>query len=642
VTSTLCYVTLAASLEAQTAPRTSLADMSIEQLLNVTVTTVSKKEQNLRDTAAAISVLSNDDLRRSGATSLPEALRLVAGLNVAGVNSREWAVSARGFNGVFASKLLVLIDGRVVYTPLFAGVVWDLQQVMLEDVDRIEVIRGPGAAIWGANAVNGVINVVTRTARETQGGFVSAGGGDVLRATAGARYGGRISERTSYRVFGTFRAQDEYALASGAPADDGWNGTQTGVRLDRYSLDERSHLTWQADATDVNSEGHAAEAYNVNTIARWGRRSSARSSVEVQGFFDRVYNNEAARTRNTADTFDLTAQQTFGAGERHDVIWGLGYRFVRNRFYQTSPGVLIRNPGVDLQLFTGFVQDEFTLVPNRATLTFGVKLEHNDFTGLEIQPSARIAIKPSGEQTVWGAVSRAVRTPSAIQAKDINGIIVGPPFVGPGGGRYLPTITGNADPTSEILWAYETGWRFQPRPRISVDLAAFYNEYADLITSAGVTRFVPGTPLGTAELPFRNLVDATTTGVEATVTLAPSTASRVTLVYSLIAEDLRAPTGVTGAITVVPPRHQFLLRSGYDVTRKLSVDGQFRFVDSSTGVSAYVTADLHALFTPYERFEFALVAQDLLASGHLEQGPAPITVAAQTPRKFYVKLTGRF
>jgi iron complex outermembrane recepter protein len=626
---------------AQTGQTGSLVDMSIEDLMNVRVTTVSKRDQNLRDTAAAISVISNDDLRRAGATSLPEALRLVVGMNVAAVNGREWAVSARGFNFVFASKLLVLIDGRTVYTPLYAGVAWPLRQVMLEDVDRIEVIRGPGAAIWGANAVNGVINVVTRSSQDTQGTFLSAGGGDVLQGTVEARYGGQINRNLSYRVSGSAESHDNFVLADGAPATDGWGARSAGFRFDRYSTDERTQLTLLGDGTGIWTHPDGFESYTTSALARWSRRSSSRSNVEVQGFHDRQATNQKVRSRNITDTFDVTFQQTAGVGARNDVVWGAGHRFIRNQFFQTNPNVQIRNPGFDLRLFSVFVQDEFSLVPDAVTLTAGVKIEHNDFTGFEVQPTVRAMIKPSRQQTVWTAFSRAVRTPSTIQGKDVNGIVVGAPFVGPGGGRYSPTITGNGDPLSEILWAYELGYRVQPAARVGVDLAAFYNRYGGLITTAGVSRFVPGSPVGTAEIPFKNLLDATTQGLEATVTMAPSTASRVTLLYALTYQDLRGPANADLSLISAPPRNQLSIRTGYNFRPNLSIDGQLRYVGKIPGTPDYLTADLHLLFRPVDRFEFAILAQDLLDRHHPEQGPAPITTITETPRRIYATLTWR-
>ena len=296
-------------LGAASPPDRSLADLSLEELMNETVTSVSKREQKLSEAAAAITVLTNDDLRRSGATSIAESLRLVPGLNVATVNSHDWAISARGFNNVFSKNLLVLVDGRAVYSPLFAGVFWDLQQTMLEDVDRIEVIRGPGATVWGANAVNGVINIVTRSARETQGAFLYAGSGNVHELIAGAREGGRAGANTYYRVFGSYQHTDSDMLTNGQTANDAWWAKHGGFRFDHYP-DANTQLTWQAEATDVTVNGQAVASHNLNTLARWTRQLGGRSNLELQAYYDHTYRDQSSQAEIRTDTFDVTAQYT--------------------------------------------------------------------------------------------------------------------------------------------------------------------------------------------------------------------------------------------------------------------------------------------------------------------------------------------
>ncbi|HEY8933204.1 MAG TPA: TonB-dependent receptor, partial [Rariglobus sp.] len=528
------------NLAAQSETR-SFADLSLEELMNETVTSVSKKEQPLFDSATAISVLTNDDLRRSGATTIPDALRLVPGMDVGAVNSREFAVSARGFNSVFANKLLVLMDGRPVYTGLFGGVYWDLQQTPMEDVDRVEVIKGPGATVWGANAVNGVINVVTRSARDTQGGMIYGGGGDVHEEMGGVRYGGRLGENTYYRVFASYQSNDDYPLANGQSAGDSWLGRTAGFRIDHYP-DPDAHLTWQADITDVRSD--ISDGYDVNTLGRWTRQLSDRSSIEVQAYYDRLYRDESARSAPLSDTFDLTAQHTFGAGDRHAVIWGGGYRFSDYQIGQTTPAITVRDGDFHLHLFSVFAQDEFKLVPDRLTLTTGIKIEHNDYTGFELQPGVRMVFKPAKNQTLWAAVSRAVRTPTALEGRDTFAIVTGPPVPGPGGGSYLPAIVGESDIQREVLWAYEMGYRFVPTSQVNVDLAVFYNDYSNLITFGETSRFVPGAPLGTLEIPWENSLSGHTYGGEAAVTVAPMKTWRLIAGYSLMFQQIHGPTGV--------------------------------------------------------------------------------------------------
>jgi iron complex outermembrane receptor protein len=615
----------------------SSGDVSLEELVNIKVTSVSKKAENLNDAPAAISVLSNDDLRRSGATSVAEALRLVPGLDVGQVNSSQWAISSRGFNNVYANKLLVLMDGRAVYTPLFAGVYWDLQQPMLEDVDRIEVIRGPGATLWGANAVNGVINVVTRSAKDTQGAMIYGGGGDVHQAMGGARYGGQIGDNTYYRVFGSYQLNDDSSLANGQSARDGWQSVEGGFRLDHYPQAD-THLTWQADTTVSDLDDHTSDGYNVNTLGRWTRELSERASLEAQAYYDRTYRNEAIRSRYSIDTVDLSLQHMFGLGERNDVIWGLGYRFMVNGNEQTNPNNSVHNGSFNRQIFSAFVQDEFKIVPDKFTLTAGTKLEHNDITGFEIQPSIRAVCKPAENQTVWAAVSRAVRTPNDLAAGDVFAIGVGAPIPGPGGGLYVPTLVSGSNLKSEVLWAYELGYRIQPCNRISVDIATFYNNYSDLLGFGNPTQFTPGTPYGVAKIPWANNQSGHTYGGEVSVTVTPADNWRLIASYSLLKENIHGQSAISGG----DPQHQVTLRSSYDFTKHASLDAQIRYVSQFSNVPAYVTADVRLSYRLTARLELSLVGQNLFEDRHLEQGSIPLTATAEIPRGFYGKITWRF
>jgi iron complex outermembrane recepter protein len=619
-----------------------LADLSIEELLNESITSVSKKEQRLGDAAAAITVLSNDDIRRSGATTLVDALRLVPGVDVAAANSHESAVSVRGFNNVFANKLLVMIDGRSVYSPISAGVVWDMQQTPLEDVDRIEIIRGPGATIWGANAVNGVINIVTRSAQASQGGLLYGGVGDVHKTLSGARYGGELGEHTYYRLFASYQSSNDSPLASGQNANDGWLARHGGWRVDHYA-DDGTQLTWQADATDVDVSGSAVHGYDINTLGRWSRSWSARSSAEVQAYYDRSVRDEPTRANVSAETIDLSAQHTFGMGSRNDVIWGVGYRHMHNTFMQSNDYVMVRNSKFDLQLFSVFAQDEFQVLPDRLTLTAGLKLEHNDFTGFELQPSVRAMFKPAQSQTVWAAVSRAVRTPALSESKDAFAVTAGAPIQGPDGGFYIPTVVNNGDPAAEVLRAYEFGYRIQPERRVSVDLASFYNVYSGLIAFADIKRWVPGTPVGIAELPSTNLLSGKSYGGEIAMTFAPLDRWRLTGSYSLLREHFMGPKNVNQlGLGSLSPEHQVSLRSAYDVTAQLKLDVQLRYVEHIESVPSYVTADVRLAYRCSEQLEFSLTGQNLLQKQHPELGVQPLTVTAEVPRSVYGKFAWRF
>ncbi|RYD24456.1 MAG: TonB-dependent receptor [Verrucomicrobiaceae bacterium] len=615
-----------------------LADLSIEQLMNEHVTSVSKREQSLMDAASAISVLTNDDIRRSGATSVPEALRLVPGMSVGQINASQWSISSRGFSGQYANKLLVMVDGRTVYTPTLAGVYWDMQQSMLQDVDRIEVIRGPGGTLWGANAVNGVINIESKSARDTQGGMLYASGGDVQLTSEGMRYGGKIGESTYYRVFGSYQLTDSYDMPGGGSAMDRWYSESGGFRLDHYE-GEDTHFTWQGDATGVDINDHASDGYNVNTLGRWTREFAERSSVEMQAYYDRTYRNESTRAKVTVDTYDLSAQQTFGIGERHDVIWGLGYRFVGNESEQTTPAILVRDDYMDLHLFNAFIQDEFKLIPDKLTLTAGTKLEHNDFTGFEIQPSLRAVFKPTENQTVWAAVSRAVRTPNILEDSDMFAVLLGEPIPGPGG-TYVPRIVGTANADSEVLWAYELGYRIQAEERVNVDVALFYNDYERLIDfSTTPVNFVPGATENTAEFPLMNLRSGRTYGGEASVTVEPVDNWRLSASYSLLLADLRGPE--VGSHPVSDNQQQGILRSSVDFG-KASFDAQLRAVDQEVGVGGYVTADARLSYRPTDKLELSLVGQNLLDSGHREANQFFGTTNGTVPRGFYARVTWNF
>ena len=617
-------------------------DLSLEELMNETVTSVSKREQKLSDAATAITVLTNDDIRRSGAVTVPDALRLVPGMSVASVNASQFAVSARGFNDLFANKLLVLVDGRAVYSPVYAGVYWDVEQAMLEDVDRIEVIRGPGATVWGANAVNGVVNIVSREARDTQGALVYGSAGDVLETDSGVRYGGRIGDRTYYRVYAGIRSMDDYRLADGRSAGDGWQGQQGGLRVDHHATEDTT-LTWQAGATDFDTDDDRFEDYNANTLGRLTRRWSDRSSLEIQIYYDHTNRDEPDRARMRTNTADFSAQHTFGVGERNDVIWGLGYRFVSTGIEQTTPLLEVRNGEARTDLYSFFVQDEFKAIPDKLTLTGGVKLEHNDYTGIEIQPSLRAALKPTKNQTVWTAVSRAVRTPGSLEGQELLAVAAGQPFVGPGGGLYVPRAVGNPGLSSETLWAYECGYRVQPHSRVSVDLALFYNVYDDLVSASQITRFVPGAPFGAAEIPFLNLLSGETYGGELSATVSPADAWRLTASYSLLRASVHGPASADPEnFEEGSPRNQAALRSSHDLTRRLSVDGQLRYVDAIRSAPSYITADLRLVHRFNDGLEIALVGQNLLQDQHLERGQAFYTATAEVPRSFYGKLTWRY
>ncbi|WP_269719594.1 TonB-dependent receptor plug domain-containing protein [Desulforapulum autotrophicum] len=411
---------------------TDLTQFSIEQLMEVQVTSVAKKSQGLSDSAAAIFVITNEDLRRSGVTNIPDALRMVPGMNVARIDSNKWAVNSRGFNGRFSAQLLVMIDGRSVYTPTFSGVYWEVNDVLLEDVDRIEVIRGPGATLWGANAVNGVINIITKSAKETQGGFVSAGAGNVEKTMAGFRYGGTTGKDITWRIYAKQNSRGAFEHLSGGDGNDDWKTTRTGFRMDS-DLTARDNLTVQGDVYqgEINQDlflispttpDSFMDTFPVETsvsggnlLSRWERTLSSTSDLSLQVYYDTSRRTEDWINEDR-DNVDIDFQHRFAPGARHEIIWGARYRYTQDDF-STSDKIDTAIVQLDSdsrcdQLYSAFIRDEILFLDNRLHLTLGSKFEHNDYSGFEIQPSARVMWSMNPSHKFWGAVSRAVRTPS--------------------------------------------------------------------------------------------------------------------------------------------------------------------------------------------------------------------------------------
>src|SRR5690348_6621694 len=621
---------LGSSVSAQNQGVPDISRMSIEELMNVEVTSVAKRPQRVADAAAAVFVITQEDIRRSGAASIPEALRMVPGLQVAQIDQNKWAIGSRGFNGRFDNKLLVLIDGRSVYTPLFSGVYWNVQDVMLEDVDRIEVIRGPGATLWGANAVDGVINVITKKAKATQSAVVTAGGGTEERAAGGVRFGSKLGDNTYYRAYTKYFDWAPSVYPSGMTAHDGWDALRGGFRADWTPAGANS-LTVQGDvyrsrfnetltvaslsAPYSNTFPNNGNYSGGNILGRWNH-SSEGSSMSLQMYYDNTTIADNSLFVDHQNIFDLDFQHGFHVGDSQQFLWGLGYRSIRDR-NDPSFSVSLEPNQVTLNHYSAFLQDEISLVDNRLRLTFGSKFEHNDFTGFEVQPNARLLWTLTPNQSVWTAVSRAVRTPALTEeGLRLNQAVI-PPAT-PANPTPFPaviTVFGSHQFQSEDLLAYEVGYRVQATSSFSADIATFYNSYSNLRTAEPGTPFLEGSPAPTdLVVPFvaSNKMGGGTYGVELFADWKVVPKWRLVGSYSYLQMDIRKNSDSQDPTPDLPnrssPRHQWYLRSSIDLPKHFEDDTTLRFVDHLPGLNipSYYSLDAHLGWRPVSRFEVSI------------------------------------
>jgi iron complex outermembrane recepter protein len=646
----------APSQKASQSSPSDLTQVSIENLMNVEVTSVSKKEQKLSQVAAAVFVITQEDIRHSGATNIPDLLRVVPGLNVAQINSNTWAISARGFNFQFASKLLVLIDGRAVYTPLFGGVNWDTQDVPLEDIERIEVIRGPGGAIWGANAVNGVINVITKKAADTPGVLLTGGGGTQAQGFGTAQYGGKINERTDYRIFTSYQNNDHFADLNGQNAKDGWHLLHGGFRAET-KLSEKDSLTTQGDlftgsegAIIVHSILSPPDNVNVqrlstlsggNILGRWNHVFSSRSDTALQFYFDE-YHRSGPESTEVRDTIDFDFQHHLGLGARQDLIWGLGYRHTVDDSEGTIDQAFLP-ADTEKQLFNLFVQDQITLKPNRTNLYVGTKLEDSYFTGFDLQPSVHIAWTPSTRGTFWGGISRASRTPTRrdVGLEAVLAALPGPEEV---------VLLGNSKMKSEHVITYELGYRAQPAERISIGVTTFVSTYHNLESTEPRPSFIePGTvpPVLIHPKVLDNKLQGTTNGVEVYVNWKPVSRWTLSPGYSFLQMHLQTDPGSLDTTSVADaegsnPGHQAQLRSHFELPRNFAWDANAYFVGRlpAQGVPSYTRLDTQLTWRLQKSMRLSFVGQNLLRHHHIEFNDAFQSVnSSQVKRSAYAKLT---
>jgi len=631
---------------AETKPKQALDDflaMPLEQLMTLQLnSSVNKKEQSVKDSAAAIFVISNEDIRRSGATNIPQALRLAPGLQVAQIDANKWAISARGFNRRFANNLLVLMDGRTIYTPMFSGVFWNREDTPLEDIERIEVIRGVGAAMWGSNAVNGVINIITKSAKSTHGALLTAGAGNQEQGFGSARYGGQIGENFDYRVYGKAFKRNNNKTVSGENAHDDWENYQGGFKTQWTASAEDTVITqgdiYHSRTGDkgnfalssgqiLANQDSPASFQGGNIQTRWTHQFSATSETALQLYYKQDDSNWLLVTpfHFHEKTLDVDFQHRFSGFDSHDIIWGLGYRYFEYVAHGQNPKLSFNPAQGNLQLFSAFLQDEMSLIPDELKLTIGTRLEHNDFTGFEVQPNIRLLWTADETQTVWGAISRAVRIPN-IASKNIDRLTNTVPQPLP-----LPAIAvTQAYPQmkAETVLEYSLGYRFQPNSTFSIDVNAFYNQYQRLMAMEVLSPNVVFAPSPHLEIPvqFTNKMKGESLGVELTAQWQPTDWLKIQPSYWFLKSNLHTPANAVFAdgelIEKDSPQQQFHLKTSLVLPHHVELDTQLRYVDtvSHYQIPSYTTLDLRLGWKPLKNLELSVVGQNLLKKGHLEFG----------------------
>lgn len=655
-------LTLSVSLHAQN-DNFDLAELSIEELMEISVTSVSKRATPLNESAAAITVITHEDIKKIGANSIPEALRIVPGLSVGRIDAHQWAISSRGFQDQFANKLLVLIDGRSVYTPFFAGVFWDVQDFALEDLDRIEVIRGPGATLWGANAVNGVINIISKSSKETQGGLLSTTFGNIDTFQTTARYGGKVNDDLHYRVYAKHKETSALKYPDGSDAHDDWRVTRSGFRFD-WDPTESSTWTFQGDFY-IGESGAQLVQPNVvtfpftntvtwfdsnitgnNILGRYNRTFSDDSELTAQLYWNREY-FDLLEFEQLIDTYDLDITYRFQYGERHEFVTGLGYRLISDHFEDSALSDTEPNDKT-VQLFSAFAQDEISLMDDDLRLTLGTKIEHHDYTGVEIQPSARLLWKVTDKQILWGAVSKAVRIPSRVaQHVEFKRLSFPSPSPLPPTTPSLISVVGTSETVSEELIAYEIGYRNEITPSLSLDVAAYFNDYDNLFTTeAGAPRLVTNNNITRNLIPLFRTNDngGHVFGAEASVKWQATEAMQWSASYSWLEMDLDNTKNIEGG----SPRHQFNILNHYDINSTLALDNVLYYVGSVNDpvnrldVDAYFRLDTGITWQARDDLEISVWGQNLLDDQHQEYNTILTQDNVEIPRSFFIKALWSF
>jgi len=642
-------------------PTPDLTVMSLEDLMNVEVTSVSKKEQKLSQAAAAVYVITQEDIRRSGAINIPDVLRMAPGVDVAQISGHLWAISIRGFGERFTDKVLVLIDGRSVYTPTNSGVNWDQQDVPLEDIERIEVIRGPGGTVWGANAVNGVINIITKSAKTTHGGLITAAAGSNGNAQELVQYGGAIGPKGSYRVFGNYVNVGNTTAVDGTPAPDNWHTSHGGFRTD-WDISRRDALTVQGDLLGIHAGDTVSETFfnalplqatlntkttvgGGNLLARWSRTFSPNSDISIQSYYD-AYNRYEEGGLENRKTFDLDFHHHFAAGPRNDIVWGLGYRVTGDNLGPEFSKIFTPQQRTD-HLYSAFIQDEIRAT-NLLRLTLGSKVEHNGYTGVEFEPSAQLVWTPTKRQAVWISIARAIRQPARTDT-DIQ--IALATFPVDNGNFALVELSGSRLRATERVLAYQLGYRAQVNKYLSFDLAGFSNHYSNVQTTESGDPFFsasPGPPHLLVPLTFEDDAHAWTYGGEAFAHWNVIRRWRISPGYAFIHINANPDPGSNDTMVAglggVTPHHKFEVRSLLNLPHNLDLDSAFYYIGSlpGEGLPSYGRFDSRLGWRAGEHTEFSVVGQNLLTPRHSEDGDAFNLSHTQIKRSVYGKITWRF
>jgi iron complex outermembrane receptor protein len=596
---------LAVHARAQSDPQ-DLKTMSIEQLMAIDVTLATREPESLRRTAAAITVITGDDIRRAGVTTIADALALADGVHVARFNNGSWAVSTRGFNATSANKLLVMIDGRIEYSPLFSGTLWNMLDYALEDIDRIEVIRGPGATLWGANAVNGVVNIVTRHSRDTQGTLLTFGTGNEDPALADFRYGGAAAGAT-YRVYGKFARRSPQIFNTGESSDDERRRGQAGFRLDRPGGGGEWLLKGDLFESRDDIAGRAPGEFSEMALqGGWARAFTPTSNVQVRSYYRREVRDVPLQLTHAIDSVDVDLQHGFAWRDRHRVIWGTGYR--RSSDETTAGNIGFEPPDRTYAVLSVFAQDEIVIRPERFDLTLGLKMEKNTFSGMEWQPNIRARFDVAPRHMIWGAVSRAVRRPTRLDV-DVRALAPTGAVVAVGGGDAYQ---------AESLIAGEFGYRAQLSTIAAIDATLFTHRYDDL-RSQELPPTGPPIVVG-------NTLNGRTQGIELSASLQPLPLWRLRASYTYvdvsITKDLDSRDIGGGATEANDPSHMFGLRTDVDLPGRVELNLFLRGIGElpNPPVPAYAELNGRIGWRPTEHVEVSLAGQDLLHDHHPEFG----------------------